>query len=193
MDLLADTWPPHVEAAYSALHGPRPRHDCGRPTRTDRPCWQPRPRLLPSCRIHATPDELATAEAERARLTAILDDWYASQTPACHRWPLNDQCQRDAEAVDLDDSQGGARVLWTWQQGLCAICGHHATRLDHDHTTGLVRGWLCRPCNTAEARLDGGEFVKYRHRPPAVMLGLRARYVDAFWGAAEPGGGSIGW
>jgi len=48
------------------------------------------------------------------------------------------------------------------QGGVCAICGngnsHHKRNkhmmIDHDHTTGKVRGILCGPCNTAIERLE---------------------------------------
>lgn len=37
------------------------------------------------------------------------------------------------------------------QKGLCAICGtrgrHKRLALDHDHTTGRIRGLLCSDCN----------------------------------------------
>lgn len=46
--------------------------------------------------------------------------------------------------------------MLTAQKGGCAVCGCHLnssryTKLavDHDHTTGKVRGLLCTNCNTA--------------------------------------------
>jgi hypothetical protein len=50
------------------------------------------------------------------------------------------------KAIDYDR-------LYQIQQGNCAICKKHQTELgerlhvDHDHTTGIVRGLLCRNCN----------------------------------------------
>lgn len=36
------------------------------------------------------------------------------------------------------------------QGGLCALCRTRpATRVDHDHATNVVRGWLCNGCNVA--------------------------------------------
>jgi hypothetical protein len=56
----------------------------------------------------------------------------------------------------------------------CAICGRqpkpHGRRLaiDHDHTTGIVRGLLCYRCNTAIGLLGDDPNVAYR----------AARYLD---------------
>ena len=36
------------------------------------------------------------------------------------------------------------------QNGKCKICGNNHTNtmdIDHDHTTGVIRGLLCRQCN----------------------------------------------
>jgi hypothetical protein len=44
--------------------------------------------------------------------------------------------------------------LYQCQQGRCKICGKHQTELDqtlnadHNHKTGIIRGLLCRDCNT---------------------------------------------
>jgi len=44
--------------------------------------------------------------------------------------------------------------IYSLQGGCCAICGVHQKDLkyrlhvDHNHTTGQVRGLLCRMCNT---------------------------------------------
>lgn len=50
-------------------------------------------------------------------------------------------------AVDYDR-------LYQIQQGKCTICNRHQSELgeslsvDHDHKTGVVRGLLCRRCNS---------------------------------------------
>lgn len=40
--------------------------------------------------------------------------------------------------------------LYREQSGLCAICGkpYSILSVDHDHKTGLVRGLLCKRCNS---------------------------------------------
>ena len=46
-------------------------------------------------------------------------------------------------------------ILLEEQNNRCAICNKHISELpqrlsvDHDHTTGRIRGLLCKPCNLA--------------------------------------------
>jgi hypothetical protein len=51
----------------------------------------------------------------------------------------------------------------------CAFCGKKNRELvtDHDHGTGLIRGYLRRGCHTHEGRSDSPMLKKYhqRHRP----------------------------
>lgn len=47
-------------------------------------------------------------------------------------------------------------TLVKMQVGRCLICGQRPTRslaVDHDHSTGAIRGLLCGPCNTGMGHL----------------------------------------
>lgn len=92
-------------------------------------------------------------------------------------WGL--ECAADAIVDD------GAVALARWQDGRCAICGKDRELVcDHDHETGLVRGWLCKSCNTGEGthREPDSIFARYRERPPAAILGVTARYLNPVTG-----------
>lgn len=112
--------------------------------------------------------------------------------PACWEWtgvpdPATWTLPPDLLAVapelaDCSDYCAGV-MLREWQADRCAICGRRGLTLlqDHDHATGLVRGYLCTSCNTREGfSLGGGPIGRYRERNPANMLGLRIRYWDSF-------------
>jgi len=88
--------------------------------------------------------------------------------PVCWSWP--------APGAPLAENDEPA--LHQWHAGQCAVCGDNDPRLvvDHDHTTGLVRGMLCPPCNRKEGARYGGIFNRYRERPPASILGVRVFY-----------------
>lgn len=58
-------------------------------------------------------------------------------------------------------------ALKTKQSGVCAICfrpvrgGRGELRIDHDHTTGKIRGLLCHHCNLGLGQFeDSPEFLK---------------------------------
>jgi len=67
--------------------------------------------------------------------------------------------------------------LFIRQQGYCAICGIHQSKLkgrfcvDHNHTTGEIRKLLCKPCN-----LGIGNFKADKY---GVKLLLKAiKYIE---------------
>ncbi|MFE9003053.1 endonuclease domain-containing protein [Streptomyces sp. NPDC007875] len=140
-------------------------------------------------------------EATEVRKRADEEAWlaYLYADPICWRWPVPDDLEnwtypQDDNTEDRlpeemiarimrdPESRAGA-ILGRWQDGRCAICGHCRELVeDHDHVTGLVRGWLCRGCNIQEGVYGSSDtlFGKYRQRHPTRLLGLRIRYWDPF-------------
>nr|WP_052478164.1 endonuclease domain-containing protein [Kibdelosporangium sp. MJ126-NF4]CEL16569.1 hypothetical protein [Kibdelosporangium sp. MJ126-NF4]CTQ89081.1 hypothetical protein [Kibdelosporangium sp. MJ126-NF4] len=81
-----------------------------------------------------------------------------------------------------------ARLL-RWHKGACALCWNVMPLMeDHDHDTGLVRGYLCGSCNTREGFAgDIMPFAVYRAFPPTRMLGLEIRYINPITGEPDYG------
>ncbi|WP_435191355.1 endonuclease domain-containing protein [Streptomyces sp. bgisy126] len=72
--------------------------------------------------------------------------------------------------------------LWGVQDGHCATCPGPPQVIDHNHTTGLLRGLLCYDCNTAEALCARG-LALHQHSG-------RCRF-QAYWDS--PPGAPFGW
>lgn len=77
--------------------------------------------------------------------------------------------------------------LMEMQQGRCAVCPSEGPLIvDHDHETGLVRGLLCRGCNSREGKCLSREFhvvpdaamLAYLADPPAAGKGWLWAYPD---------------
>jgi hypothetical protein len=52
-------------------------------------------------------------------------------------------------------------AMYFEQDGKCAIesCQREAKNIDHDHSTGAVRGLLCQGCNVAIGFLEAGNWL----------------------------------
>lgn len=146
-----------------------------------------------TCSSHATDAEVL----EHAHIEALAEnarrEHHKNAPVACWSWPVTDEHRRRAaEANSCPDADEAyvlaAQLLNDWQAGRCAICAGRSEVDDHDHQTGLVRGELCRSCNTLEAfaYLPGNAFARYRTRSPANILSLTIRYYSPITGWAEP-------
>lgn len=66
----------------------------------------------------------------------------------------------------------------------CAVCRRcWATVIDHDHLTGLVRGYICTSCNNNVdhcTHASGCMFAEYLNDPPATQLALEHPNHKAF-------------
>lgn len=131
-----------------------------------------------SCLPHLTADERAEYDREIAIAEAAEAESYRKvdeMTPACWSWPV----PGNLAPRDPDPDIAGLATIEDWQAGRCGICSSETLLVtDHDHSTGLIRGLLCQRCNVAEAFRDLGPYRRYRERPPAVILGVAARYWD---------------
>lgn len=158
---------------------------CTRLTKAGGPCgrnrvfWQgvtalPDPQ---ACRGHLTNAELTALEGHRQAVDAARQQ-HLNGDPACWSW---------STSTSLAGEDG--ELLLAWHGDRCALCGLPADLVeDHDHGTGLVRGYLCRGCNTREGHYGAaGLYVKYRQHPPAAILGLAVRYIHPITGeTAQP-------
>lgn len=147
---------------------------CGRITQTGTECTLGLLHGSAACYWHVSKEERLAYRQQRDRQRAAWLE-YLSSTPACWRWSAPAPAAVSGE-YDL--------VLQDWQQGRCAVCGGRDRRMveDHDHTTGLVRGYLCRGCNVQEGVYQAPDtiFGRYRERHPTMILGLTVRYSGPF-------------
>lgn len=158
---------------------------CGKPTKKGTPCTRDLHlaresgslKYADGCWAHMSQPFRDDYDArKRAEQEAWLAYLYAD--PICWRWPAPD-CRTLAGASE----DKAAELLSLWQDGRCAICGHRRESIeDHDHVTGLTRGYLCRGCNIQEGiyRAPDTLFGKYRERHPTKILGFEIRYWGPF-------------
>ena len=120
----------------------------------------------PSCRWHLTPEERAAVQRlERAIDQAREDHLNTEATPACHTWP----------------TPAPGTPWHRWQGRRCGACGDSRDLVtDHCHDTGLVRGFLCRSCNTLEPQ-GGPRWRRWRLRPPSVIC----RDARPYWSPVD--------
>lgn len=73
--------------------------------------------------------------------------------------------------------------LHTWQRGRCAMCERKLILvLDHDHASGLTRGYLCHRCNNLEATSTAPEFARWRDGcNPARLHGWEEPFTGRGW------------
>jgi hypothetical protein len=103
------------------------------------------------------------------------------EVPACWTWrlPAGAAFLAGEDDTDADVQDERWERMAEWQADRCALCGQKRGKLvkDHDHRTGMMRGWLCHRCNTRES--GGAEvFILYRWINPASVCGVSYLYAQ---------------
>lgn len=111
--------------------------------------------------------------------------WW-ERNPACWSWKIPTRTELERLRTKLPNASDETLrwlLMAEMHRDRCAACGRscyrsQSLRTDHDHETGLVRGFLCPSCNTSEgySRSEGGIFGMYRLLNPAMMCGVRQAY-----------------
>jgi hypothetical protein len=74
------------------------------------------------------------------------------------RKKICDECVADKQFYTRHVRYGLTRSkfqeLLDEKNGLCALCHRQAEVIDHNHSTQVIRGILCRGCNLALGRLE---------------------------------------
>jgi Autographiviridae endonuclease VII len=92
---------------------------------------------------------------------------------ARRRWATDPEWRRKRQLADYGISVEDYNALLVKQDGACAICKRKSDRtlcVDHCHSTGVVRGLLCRKCNAGLGCYDDN---------PSFMLAA-IEYLAAF-------------
>lgn len=108
-----------------------------------------------------------------------VPDYMRYGVPNCMFWPVPDTVVM-AEPLTHDKFDSPRLRAWSKDRG-CAICGADKPLVrDHCHTTGLVRGYICRNCNTDEGTGNWAPwFIRWRYGwNPGVLLGIDDEYYD---------------
>jgi hypothetical protein len=145
----------HPRTAENLYTSPGGQRQC-------KPCRQARDAVRPQTedrRAAGTARFKRWREANPERFRAAADEWRERNPEAARFIQLRYRLKRfgltEADYLDMVERQGGR----------CAICGCHEERhdragvryllaVDHDHTTGAVRGLLCQECNKGLGAFD---------------------------------------
>ena len=94
--------------------------------------------------------EIATIDLGRLALCSTCDN-----AKRCKQYRRDQELKHLSHVrIKYDLSSEEYTRLVLAQNGVCAVCGkttpgQRNLDVDHDHTTGEIRGLLCRKCNTA--------------------------------------------
>lgn len=103
------------------------------------------------CKLHLAQSNFSSTKAPRCKTCEKnAADKYKTESPLKFKTTSEKKRLKHEYGLDYNDYE----KLVEAQHGVCKICEHeqpHGWNLavDHDHTTGRIRGLLCNTCNRA--------------------------------------------
>ena len=94
------------------------------------------------------------AETHPERAAAQRKAWKVKSPDAVKRHQKTYRAKNRDRIVERESRRRGVVGVITPRPAVCDSCGQpptgrHVLHVDHSHTTGAFRGWLCRGCNLA--------------------------------------------
>lgn len=120
----------------------------------------------------ASDPEFARRQAESARRWCREHPEQHAETRRKHRHSHKEQEKDTRRKREYGVTRDQFDQMFLSQKGACAVCGRVTTPLcvDHCHTTGRVRGLLCKPCNSYLGII--GESTKILGKAIVYLSGL---------------------
>lgn len=125
-------------------------------------------KACPTCKLQKESEEFGRDKSKKDGLNyyckpcvRVRQQKWKTDNPAQHKKLERKSYLKKRWGLSVDEYQKMSEA----QDHRCAICRqpeseNRSMAVDHDHSTGKIRGLLCRPCNTSLAQFENTDSLQ---------------------------------